>query len=111
MRKSTIFERRNLVSPGLGGKKQKFRKLSKDNWAPGPNCLGPNCPGPNCPGPNSPGPNLPRTLYLGEIYAGDEVSTNVAAGNDRVENEEDKDLQSLFEKLHHGAAAKHFSPV
>ena len=48
---------------------------------------------------------------LVEIYAGGEVSTNVAAGNDRVENEEEKDLESHFQKLHHAAAAKHFSPV
>ena len=47
--------------------------------------------------------------HLVEIYAGDEVCTDVAAGNDRIENEEEKDLQPLFQKLHHTAAAKHFS--
>ena len=45
---------------------------------------------------------------LVEIDAGEEVRTNVAAGDDRVENEEEKDLQSLFQKLHQPQAAKHF---
>ena len=45
--------------------------------------------------------------HLVEIYAGDEVSSNVTAGNRRVENEEEKDLQSLLHKLHHTQTAHH----
>ena len=45
--------------------------------------------------------------YLVEINAGDKVSSNVTAGNGRVENEEEKDLQSFLHKLHHTQAAQH----
>ena len=45
--------------------------------------------------------------YLVEIYASDQISTNITAGNDRVENEEGKYFQSFLQKSHHAQAARH----